>query len=394
MGNETIRFHYMDNLRAFAMVLGLFYHAALAYSPFMDSLWMAASTDNSQLLDWLAWLSHAFRMPLFFMVAGFFALMLLDKKGVRAFLVNRSTRLLLPLVVFLPLVLMAIVFSIKWALDSVENLSPMLIMIQGSMNNPDAAKPPITTMHLWFIYNLLLFCLAFVAIYLTGIFKPQTRLNQLLSKRVTPSVIVLLFPLIAFVGLYITGFPHPVPDRFMPALWSFLYYGSFFLLGAILFNQQHLIDRFKPLLAGLLIVSLLGYGYLYQQFPATLDMAAVMAQDFDAMRSDNHLWVCLVQAYMGIWLSLVLMVMAKTWFNRSNSVMRYISDSSYWVYILHVPVLFMVQFLLLDVQLNMWLEFFISAFGTWLLCLLSYTLLVRSTVVGTLLNGRRWAWFK
>jgi glucan biosynthesis protein C len=32
------RVHYMDNLQDFAMLLGIFFHAALAYSPMLNQL--------------------------------------------------------------------------------------------------------------------------------------------------------------------------------------------------------------------------------------------------------------------------------------------------------------------------------------------------------------------
>lgn len=75
MGSHT-RVHYMDNLRAFAMLLGVFFHAALAYSPTLSQLWLTADANNAAFVDMLAYFSHSFRMPLFFLIAGFFAALL------------------------------------------------------------------------------------------------------------------------------------------------------------------------------------------------------------------------------------------------------------------------------------------------------------------------------
>ncbi len=75
------RLHYMDNLRAIIMIAGVFFHAALAYSPFLHSVWMSADSINSPAMDWFIHFSHAFHMPLFFLLAGFFAALLIERRG-------------------------------------------------------------------------------------------------------------------------------------------------------------------------------------------------------------------------------------------------------------------------------------------------------------------------
>jgi peptidoglycan/LPS O-acetylase OafA/YrhL len=69
--------------------------------------------------------------------------------------------------------------------------------------------------------------------------------------------------------------------------------------------------------------------------------------------------------------------------------MRLVADSSYWVYIIHLPVLFWIQFHLLDSDWNIWVQFLVSSFGTLAIGFASYLLLVRWTPIGWLLNGRK-----
>ncbi|MDF1712054.1 MAG: acyltransferase family protein [Akkermansiaceae bacterium] len=75
--------------------------------------------------------------------------------------------------------------------------------------------------------------------------------------------------------------------------------------------------------------------------------------------------------------------------NRHSPVWRYLSESSYWVYILHMPLIPLLQ-----VATGLWpvssLIKIPLVVGTGLLiCLLSYHYLVRSTFVGVMLNGRK-----
>jgi peptidoglycan/LPS O-acetylase OafA/YrhL len=68
--------------------------------------------------------------------------------------------------------------------------------------------------------------------------------------------------------------------------------------------------------------------------------------------------------------------------------MRWLADGSYWVYIVHLPLLLAIQYRLLDMQLHWTAKFAISVLGTALLSFASYQLLVRHTVLGRLLNGK------
>jgi peptidoglycan/LPS O-acetylase OafA/YrhL len=69
--------------------------------------------------------------------------------------------------------------------------------------------------------------------------------------------------------------------------------------------------------------------------------------------------------------------------------LRYISDSSYWLYLIHLPLVILAQWLVRDLQVPAFLKFaaitiVISAF-----LLLTYEYGVRYTVIGRLLNGPR-----
>ena len=68
---------------------------------------------------------------------------------------------------------------------------------------------------------------------------------------------------------------------------------------------------------------------------------------------------------------------------------RYISDSSYWLYIMHLPVIMLVQDLISTWDLPRILKFLIACAATTLTSLLIYEFMVRYTFIGTLLNGKR-----
>ncbi|RNC80725.1 MAG: hypothetical protein ED559_02650 [Phycisphaera sp.] len=89
------RRHDLDAIRSFAMLLGIFLHAGLAYT---GGFWIVNDKDASQVFAISIPAIHGFRMPLFFLLSGFFTAMLWKKRGTKGLLGHRFKRIFLPLV--------------------------------------------------------------------------------------------------------------------------------------------------------------------------------------------------------------------------------------------------------------------------------------------------------
>lgn len=85
----------LDALRAGAMLLGIVLHASLSFFP---SFWMVADRQRNDAFEVVFSAIHGFRMPLFFVMCGFFSAMLLRRRGRRAMVGHRFRRVFLPLV--------------------------------------------------------------------------------------------------------------------------------------------------------------------------------------------------------------------------------------------------------------------------------------------------------
>ncbi len=379
--NNNHWYYYMDNLRALALLLGIFFHAAIAYSPIMGDLWPAGDFERSSALDFVTWFSHMFRMPLFFLISGFFAYMLLQKRGIKPFVKHRSMRILLPFIIFLPLVIASILGSVIWAAENIENKSNFLKLIIAMFSNPNAEQPPFSTTHLWFLYNLFMFCLVAALLW-----KYRGFQSQWMGRLCTPKTILLIFPLLLIPSLASVPMPHPAAERIYPEIWSFGFYGLYFLLGFMIYHKQSLLDELKPYAHWLLLLSL---GLYYVWFIEISQRTFTIETLFNHQFRWQDLPYAAIEALISVFMTVCCLVYGKLFLDRKNAILRVLSQSSYWVYIVHLPVLFWIQFLLLDVELNLWLKFSISSFGTLAIGIISYYLLVKWTPIGWLLNGRK-----
>ena len=379
------RFHYMDNLRAIAMTGGIFFHAALAYSPLMREVWPMGSDRSVVALDAIAWFSHLFRMPLFFVIAGFFAAYLIEKRGAAGLLKNRARRILLPFVLFLPLVWGGFAIAFGWAISHVEQKSAVLALIAESANNPDAPPPEATTTHLWFLYNLCFFYVAYVGLRAVGLFR-----TQWFSRLVSPAGLLFIVPLLIWPAIASQPYPHPAPEQFIPQAWSFGFFGVFFMLGALMFERHQAIEELSPYALGMTVAAVVAYGVVYWNFPGTVSLEAAIAMHERGLQPPPApVGIALLEAISATYMTTACLVFGRNLLDRVNRPFRFIADSSYWVYIIHLPVLFWIQFWLLDVDLNPWFEFGISSFATLAVGFVTYVLFVRWTPIGWLLNGRR-----
>ena len=85
------RLHALDAVRGFALLLGVAFHAALSFLGGPPGTWFAADISSNAVLGDAAFVTHIFRMSLFFFIAGYFGRLLYQKLGARSFWANRRS---------------------------------------------------------------------------------------------------------------------------------------------------------------------------------------------------------------------------------------------------------------------------------------------------------------
>lgn len=110
------RLHHVDALRGFAMLLGIGLHAALSFAGIP---WLAVDNSKDDAFRWFFEIVHGFRMQLFFLVSGFFTMMLWRRRGLAALLEQRFQRVLVPLLLGFVTVVPLLAVAGTWAADTV-----------------------------------------------------------------------------------------------------------------------------------------------------------------------------------------------------------------------------------------------------------------------------------
>ena len=173
----------------------------------------------------------------------------------------------------------------------------------------------------------------------------------------------------------------PAPQGYLPDPSVLFVYGPFYLFGWLLYHQQARIVDFtancwRRLGLGLLWMACTIFGCFVQ-----LNMPELSGAGFYATAVGGSLCVWnMLYALMGIF---------QLRFNRATVWGRFLSDSSYWIYIVHAPLLFLFQIPLIHLPLAPAVKITLVLIPTTVVSLVSYNWLVRPGRIGVLLNGRR-----
>jgi peptidoglycan/LPS O-acetylase OafA/YrhL len=407
------RFYSMDALRASALLLGILFHAALSFTPYRLEVtpWAIYDPSPSNLLGAIAYVSHMFRMEVFFLIAGFFAHMVYHRKGMRAFLAIRSRRILLPFFVAWPVLYPSFIYMWVWGAmesGSPERL-PMAPALAAWWRTIDIMFQPreflfdrgFTLLHLWFLYYL--FVLYVIVILLRKILlsmpgtadKIRRSIDTGLRASVTSRWVLFLVALPIAVAIYgmkdwygvVTPERKPFPLPLIPMASSLFVYLIFFGAGWLLHRQADLLAQFPKrwksnTLVGLVLgtsMSILFMEYLH------VDSASVL-------RSSTWFRFAYCYLYGVVMLLLVFGVTGffVKYFKKPSRTWRYLADSSYWLYLIHLPIVVWLQVALYRWDVHWTLKFALINGVAFSIMLLSYRYLVRSTFIGLILNGRKY----
>ena len=348
------RIHQLDALRAAAMLLVVVLHAGCFLMSFSD-FWPAehvyakATEPRYNPYTYLLMALVGWLMPLFFILSGFFTALQWQRRGLAQMVVARMKHVGLPLL----LAMFTVIPLTHWAF---------------SARDVDSIAWPEHFYHLWFLWYLLLIVGTFAIAAKLGV-----RFRHPLWWLLVPVSIVPQYFMRQILGA-------DVPGEFLPELSIFSYYFVFFLVG-VLFNQRSVRIRWWWSVALFLALPVLPLAlvFLYPERIEFLDLEGDWVPVGAAVFQVAFTWLACF-GMMGLFHRLA---------SRERFWVRYVSDASYWIYVMHLPLVVWGQRLAVDRSVDPHLAFVLICVTVPGLLLAVYEWGVRYTWIGTMLNGKR-----
>ena len=373
MESKNKRLHGLDAYRAILMILGVVLHTALLYE-----------------LGGIIGSIHSFRMPAFYLLSGYFGALLFYKMEFLKMVKNRIKRVFFPFFVFV--FLFFPINTFVWTyLDSFNRgvVNPLEYSLNFTIKGN---LLPTDTMHFWFLYYLIF--VIFIVLIVVLCFERFSYSFPNLKMRLKGifegqwSFMFLIGALNFFWSVLFSWAGIPTDTSWVPNFIIILYYTLFYSLGWLIYTSKVDLSLFKKNAWYILVLGLfcsLFHGSFDHLFTDYDDKKGILLQ------WDKVFWflvknmvlsmalVCWVRGLLGIFLK---------YCSSGSKVWRYISDSSYWIFIVHITICPLTFILLANWTAPIFLKFLISALLVFFVCLISYDGFIRSTFVGAFLNGR------
>ncbi len=398
-----LRYHGFDALRASMMLLGVVLHASQFYMTAggEEPTFQFQDSRPSPAADVILFGIHTFRMQVFFVMSGFFAALLFDRRGLDDMMRNRFHRVVLPLIVgwfvLFPPTMTAMLAGMAQHAGYPVGQAIVTWWTSGKFAWTEGGGRLanlffVGPLHLWFLY-LLCWFYAFSAIAVLigrigngAVARGVNAVYRFLwmTRLILPVAIGLSFLTLMVhpAGLFSQEFP-----VFLPNPLAMLGFGPFFGFGWLLYRNPQFLPRFQkwPVMVGALAIA----AALTVPFLTHLE---TMMEGKDYWRS--KLWIAGTCATIPWLATFGLIGLFLKFFNRPSPLVRYLSDSAYWVYLAHLPLVYGLQASMYSWPIPGLAKMAIVLIVAVPVLFVTYELFVRSTILGQCLNGRRYprAW--
>ena len=358
------RYHNLDFLRAFAMIMGLAMHAPLLFwQP--DFAKMFGIENIAPAEEWINIIGryiNNWRMPLFFLLSGFFSVLIIETKGTLKFVKDRVIRVGLTCFVF----------------------SSLYDILDGRFD--------FTTQHLWFLYELMIFVLCFSLLY--GV---QT-IKNLLNKEVSTRILLILFLwLVATVplGNILNNWWHPLAWKpsttyFDVKLGNMVYYFSYFLAGVLLYSNQHIFTKLQSGKTILVLGIISVFAFLSRVYTDYLALGGVQdLKNLVQLQFDPVLVFCnsLIIGVNTVCWCLFFIGLTSKFILSSSTILRWFVELSYPIYIVHIIPVVMMSAIFYRAGLNQVSIFILTIITGFIVCTILYYIFIKFTPLNWIING-------
>ncbi|NVK36227.1 MAG: acyltransferase family protein [Rhodobacteraceae bacterium] len=370
---QNTRLHYIDNIRALLMSMGVILHAG-----FITDLWLA---------DGVNYLSSLFRMNFFILICGYFAAYGLSKRSLGSFITSRSINFGIPVLIGLlvlnPLTNFFIYQTFVEPISLVAFLSPSF---------QPAADMPIELnwlLHMWFLIVVLFYCLLISVFVKIAEFSITERSVLYLTDKIRSRALqtfILAITLATFcLGARVfhrLTFELILDEQYVNFLVQALsWYTPYFLFGILLYRHPKLMEILVAPAWGVVafgLIVLAGYEFLNAMLEA--HVGALIAEAGELF----------VKGFASFVICSALLNLFRKYAGKTNTLLRFLADASYTVYVVHFLMISIVQYCFKVIGFSNNMNYFVSMLAAYAASLLVHKFIVQKNVLAALLlNGKR-----
>ena len=302
------------------MLLGIPYHVAMAYRA--NDVWIANAGEGDLAFTWLAAIIHLFRMPAFFIIAGYFAALLLSRRSPMEWLKSRFVRLGLPF--------LACLLTLNPLLNLFCELSNYHIWrALASWERNSLVSGGYWVRHLWFIIVLLYLSGAAALFYHVAPKLAQANMSERRDRWLARNMMMTVLIVGIALGLweagaielfYIAGLATNGPQELL-RLDQLIEFAPWFVAGWIVARSPHFraaLHRPSAALGVVAVISATAYLLFYKDVHP-------MAERF-------------IATIAAITMTQALLAGFKRFADRPHPAVQAIVASSFVIYLVHLPI--------------------------------------------------------
>ena len=360
------RLFYLDNLRIYLTILVVLHHAALAYGGAGNwGVQDPAVDDISPIfLTFFNAVNQTYFMSAFFLLAGYFTPQSFERKGSSQFLIDRLIRLGIPIAIYT-----TILINInEYILD---------VFYRHVTYNIKVGYDPG---HLWFLQALLLFAVIY-AIFRALADRSATKKSiQLYRDRFPPDAILFLCIAILTVLTFLEHLVFPVGKAIFLNFQAgyFVHYTFCFYIGVLAYRGDWFSRLSKAQARRWGIMSLAVIPLFFPMFilGGALESEENVAKFMGGLHWQSFafsLWL----TFLMVGIIVFLLYFFRERLNQAGPMVKSMAANVYTVYIIHQTVLYILNILLLDMNIPTIVKFFVVGLIAVPVCFLLSSLIRR-----------------
>lgn len=360
------RYYFLDWIRILVFIVLIFYHTAMI---FVDWSFHIESGYNNDFLKYLMILSSQWRLDILFLISGVAVFLMIQKVSISKFFLQRITRLYLPLV--FSIVLVVALQSYYEALHKnvfVGSFWNFWSELYFSFSWDKRMNAPFPTYnHMWYVlylfhYSILL--IPFLMLLKSNVCKKTILIVE--GFLIEKYRLIWIPPFLYFM-IYFSFENHKINHTFYDDWYAHALFLFTMALGAFIAKMPKIWMAFEKIKYLSLLVALLSYFFLLVLYLFQKELGGISVDIF---------WGIITIMVKWSWISMIIGFSAK-FLNFKNNLLIYLNELIYPLFILHQTIIIIIAYYVLKTSTSLLFQYILISLGTVFVCFVLFELLIK-----------------